>query len=97
MNISSIIKNEALMIKTIVAISAVILAGVLIGLGEYGIDLSAVFLGTPWSSSHEPTRGIIAIEGGIIAITLLFGGLFVGGIMALVRKNGKIQEAKESE
>ena len=97
MNISSIIKNEALMIKTIVAISAVILAGVLIGLWQYGIDLSNVFLGTPWNSSLAHTRGIIAIEGGIIAITLLFGGLFIAGIAALVRKNGKIQEAKESE
>ena len=85
-NISSIIKNEALMIKTIVAISAVILAGVLIGLWQYGIDLSNVFLGTPWNSSLAHTRGIIAIEGGIIAITLLFGGMFLAGIMALITR-----------
>ena len=86
MNLLSIIKNEPLVIKATVAVSAVILAGVLIGLWQYGIDLSAVLLGTPWSSPHEPTRGIIAIEGGIVAVTLLFGGLFVGGIMALVKR-----------
>ena len=96
-NAERIITHETLMIKIGVAISAVILAGVLIGLWQYGIDLSNVFLGTPWNSSLAHTRGIIAIEGGIIAITLLFGGLFIAGIAALVRKNGKIQEAKESE
>ena len=85
-NAAWILKNETLMIKISVAICGVILAGVLIGLWQYGIDLSAVLLGTPWSSPHEPTRGIIAIEGGIVAVTLLFGGLFIGGIIALVRK-----------
>jgi len=86
MNAAQILKNETLMIKISVVISGVILAGVLIGLWQYGIDLSAVLLGTPWSSPHEPTRGIIAIEGGIVAITLLFGSLFLAGITALIRK-----------
>ena len=86
MNAAQILKNETLLIKISVVICGVILAGVLIGLWQYGIDLSAVLLGTPWSSPHEPTRGIIAIEGGIVAITLLFGSLFLAGITALIRK-----------
>ena len=84
-NRSSILKNETLMIKTVVAISAVILAGVLIGLWQYGIDLSAVFLG-PAEGAHEPSRGIMALEGVIVAVALLFGGLFLAGIMALIKK-----------
>ena len=74
------------MIKAAVAVSAVILAGVLIGLWQYGIDLSAVFLGTPWDSPLSHTRGIIAIKGGIVTVTLLFGGLFLAGITALIKK-----------
>ena len=92
-----VIEREVMMIKVGVAVCGVILAGVLIGLGKYGIDLSNVFLGTPWNSSLPHARGEIAIEGGIVAIALLFGGLFIAGIAVLVRKNGKTQEAKESE
>jgi len=86
MNVASIVKNEALMIKICIALSAIILAGVLIGLWLYGIDLSAVFLGTPWNSPLAHTRGTMAIEGGIVAVTLLFGGLLIAGITALIKK-----------
>ena len=86
MNIPSIIKNETLMIIISVVIFGLLLVGVLIGLWRYGIDLSAVFLGTPWNSPLSQTRGIIAIEGGVVAITMLFGGLFIAGIMALIKK-----------
>ena len=85
-SIASIMKDETLMIKAAVVVSAVILAGVLIGLWQYGIDLSAVFLGTPWNSTLAHTRGTIAIEGGIVAVTLLFGGILLAGIIALIRK-----------
>jgi len=78
--------NETLIIRILVVVSGLVLAGVLMGLWQYGIDLSSVFLGTPWHSPLSHTRGIIAIEGGIVAITLLLGGLFVAGIMALIRK-----------
>jgi len=84
MNIPSIVKNETLMIKISVAVFGLVLAGVLIGTWLSGIDLSAIFLGTPWNSPHAHTRGIIAIEGGIVAVTLLFGGLFIAGLMALI-------------
>ncbi len=77
--------SEAGIIRGSVIICGVIIAAVLIGTWQYGIDLSAVFLGTPWQSSLEPSRGITAIEGGIVAITLLFGGLFLAGIIALAR------------
>ena len=86
MKIASIIKNETMIIRILVVVFGLVLAGVLIGLWQYGIDLSSVFLGTPWHSPLPHTRGIIAIEGGIVAVTLLFGGLFVAGIMALIRK-----------
>ena len=78
--------NETMIIRILVVVSGLVLVGVLIGLWQYGIDLSSVFLGTPWQSPLSHTRGIIAIEGGIVAITLLLGGLFVAGIMALIRK-----------
>lgn len=78
--------NETLIIRILVVVSGLVLVGVLIGLWQYGIDLSSVFLGTPWHSPLSHTRGIIAIEGGIVAITLLLGGLFVAGLMALIRK-----------
>jgi len=84
MNIPSIVKNETLMIKISVAVFGLVLAGVLIGTWLSGIDLSAIFLGTPWQSPHAHTRGIIAIEGGIVAVTLLFGSLFIAGLMALI-------------
>jgi len=78
--------NETLIIRSLVVVSGLVLAGVLIGLWQYGIDLSSVFLGTPWQSPLSHTRGVIAIEGGIVAVTLPLGGLFVAGIMALIRK-----------
>ena len=86
MNIMAIIKNETMIIKALVAVSGLILAGVLIGLWRYGVDLSAVLLGTPWNSPLPHTRGIIALEGGIVAITLLLGGLLVAGLMVVIRK-----------
>ena len=86
MSVVSIIKNETVMLIILIAASAVILAGVLIGLWQYGIDLANVFLGTPWHSPLSHTRGIIAIEGGIVAITILFGGLFIAGIMTLIAR-----------
>ena len=85
MKFPSIMKDETLMIKVLIAVSAVILAGVLIGLGRYGIDLSSVFLG-PTEGAHEPSRGIMAIEGALVAVTLLLGGIFIGGMMSLVKK-----------
>jgi len=84
MNIPSIVKNETLMIKISVAVFGLVLAGVLIGTWLSCIDLSAIFLGTPWQSPHAHTQGIIAIEGGIVAVTLLFGGLFIAGLMVLI-------------
>ncbi len=84
MNIPSIVKNETLMIKISVAVFGLVLAGVLVGTWLSGIDLSAIFLGTPWQSPYTHTQGIIAIEGGIIAVTLLFGGLFIAGLMVLI-------------
>ena len=95
-NAEWIIKHEILMIKVGVVVSAVVLAGVLIGLWQYGIDLSAVFLG-PAEGAHEPSRGIMALEGAIVAVTLLFGGLFLAGITVLIRKSGITQEKKAAE
>jgi len=89
-------KHETLMIKVGVVVSAVILAGVLIGLWQYGIDLSAVFLG-PAEGTHEPSRGIMALEGAIVAVALLFGGLFLAGVIALIKKNGVAQETKTAQ
>jgi len=86
MNAAWIVKNETLMIQLLVVVSGVILAGVLIGLWQYGVDLSSVFLGTPWNSPLAHTRSTIALEGGIVAITLLFGGLFIAGVMALITR-----------
>ena len=87
MNIVSILKNEKLAIGFLVVVCGVVLLGVLLGLWRYGIDLATVFLGTPWNSPLEHTRGIMAIEGGIVAVTLLFGGLFVAGMLALIKKD----------
>ena len=84
MNIASIIKSETIIIRISVVVVGLVLAGVLIAAWQYGLDLSAMFLGTPWNSPLSHTRGIIALEGGIVAITLLFGGLFVAGLMALI-------------
>jgi len=78
--------NETGIIKIIVIGCGMILAGTLIGTWLYGVDFSSLFLGTPWQSPLEHTRGIIALEGGIVAITLLFGGLFLAGVIALIKK-----------
>jgi hypothetical protein len=86
MNITSIIRNETMILGIFVAVCGVISGGVLIAAWLCGLDLSAIFLGTPWDSPHAYTRGIIALEGGIVAITLLFGGFFVAGIMALIMR-----------
>ena len=61
----------------------------LIGTWLYGIDLSSIFLGTPWNSPLPHTRGIIALEGVIVGITLPVGGLFVAGLMALIVRRWK--------
>ena len=84
MNITSIIKNETLIIRILVVVVGLVLAGVLIGAWLGGLDLSAIFLGTSWNSLLPHTRGIIALEGGIVAVTLLLGGFFVAGLMALI-------------
>ena len=73
-----------MIIRTLVVVFGLVLAGVLIAAWLYGLDLSSIFLGTPWDSALPHTRGIIALEGGIVAITILFGGLFVAGLMALI-------------
>ena len=64
MNIASIIKNESMIIRTLVVVFGLVLAGMLIGLWQYGVDLSAVLLGTPWNSPLQHTQGVIALEGG---------------------------------
>ncbi len=84
MTIASIIRNETLIIRVCVVVFGLVLAGVLISAWQYGLDLSSIFLGTPWNSPLSHTRGIIALEGGIVATALLFGGLFVAGLMALI-------------
>ena len=84
MNIASIIKTETMIIRILVVVFGLVLAGVLIGAWLYGLDLSSMFLGTAWNSPHAHTRGIIALEGGIVAITLIFGGLLIAGLMALI-------------
>lgn len=90
-------KDLRTLIKAAVGVSAVILLGVLIGLSQYGIDLSNVFLGTPWHSPLPHDRGEEAIVGGIVFITLVFGGLFVGGIMALLIDNKKAEDNTEAQ
>ena len=76
--------NETMIIRILVVVFGLVLAGVLIGAWQYGLDLSSIFLGTSWNSPLAHTRGIMALDGGIVAITLLFGGLFVAGLMALI-------------
>ena len=78
-----------MIIRTLVVVFGLVLAGVLIAAWLYGLDLSSIFLGTSWNSPHAHTRGIIALEGGIVAITILFGGLFVAGLMALIVRKQK--------
>ena len=87
-------KDETLMYKALVAVSAVILAGMLIGLSRYGIDLSSVFLGTHWNSPLAETRGTIALEGAIASITIVFGGLFIMGIMVLLKGRRKTKSTE---
>lgn len=83
-NASWVMKHETLLIKAGVLISGIVLAGVLIGLWQYGISLSSVFFGPP-EGAHEPSRGIMALEGAIVAVVLLFGGIFLAGLMVLIR------------
>ncbi len=78
--------NESTIIRILVVVFGLVLTVVLVGLWQYGVDLSAIFLGTPWNSPLPHTQGVIALEGGLVAITLLFGGLFVGGLMALIAR-----------
>ena len=88
------------LIATSVYVSAVILTGVLIGLWRYGIDLGSVFVGTHWTSALNPTsKGIIAVEGALVLITLGFGGLFVFGLAAMIkgRMNHKQQPQQKTE
>ena len=78
--------NETVIIRVCVIVSGLVLAGVLIGAWQYGLDLSSIFLGTPWNSTLPHNRVTIALEGVIVGIALPFGGLFFAGIMALIRK-----------
>ena len=55
--------NESMIIRILVVVFGLVLAGVLIGLWQYGVDLSAVLLGTPWNSPLPHTQGVIALEG----------------------------------
>ena len=90
--------HEEQAIKYMVGISAVILIGVLIGLWQYGIDLGTVFLGTKWmSASHGQTKGIIALEGAIVAVSLLFGSLLITGIVILAKRRKEAQRAKAAQ
>ena len=91
---------ERAIIVASVYVSAVILVGLLIGLWRYGIDLGSVFVGTHWSSPLDPTsKGIIAIEGGLVFLTLGFGGLLIFGVMALIKEklNHKQQPQQKTE
>ncbi len=72
------------------------MAGVLIGLGLYGVDLASVFLGTPWRSSLPSGQTAMVLEGIIVSVTILFGGLLVAGIIALaVEKPPKEKSAEK--
>ena len=62
--------NERKIIITLTYISGIIVAAVLIGLWRYGVDLSTVFLGTPWKSSLTYGRGAMALEGAIVFVTI---------------------------
>ncbi len=100
MKMSEIKIMERTFIVASVYVSAVILAGLLIGLWRYGIDLGHVFLGTPWDSPLDPhSRGIIAIQGGLVFLTLAFGGLFIFGVLTLIKdkSNPKQQPEKKTE
>ena len=78
--------SETMIIRTFVVLSGLVLAGVLIAAWLYGLDLSSIFLGTPWNSTLPHNRVAIALEGVIVGIALPFGGLFFAGVMALIRK-----------
>lgn len=73
---------ERPLIVAVAYVSGVILAAVLIGLWRFGIDLGSVFFGT--HPATEPSRGIMAIEGGLVFITLIFGGLFIFSVTTLI-------------
>lgn len=89
-------KHEIFVIKAGIAISVIVLAGVLIGLWQYGIDLGVVFLGPP-EGAHEPSRGIIALEGAIVAVSLFFGAIFLAGVIALAKKRRASKPAVAKE
>ncbi len=80
----------------LVLISTLALAGTLIGLSLYGIDIPATLLGTPWRSRLPDDRTAMAIQGGIVTITILFGSLLIAGIIALAVKNDKPKQTKDS-
>jgi hypothetical protein len=95
-NVGWAIKNEMLVIKGSIAISVIILLGVLIGLSKYGINLRSVFLG-PAEGASEPSRGIIALEGAVVAVSLLFGAIFLAGVIILAKKRIASQPAATKE
>jgi len=78
--------NAGILLIFATVASVVILLGILIGLWAYGVDMGHVFIGTPWDSSLPLARGEIALIGGIVAITLTFGGILVGGLIAALKK-----------
>lgn len=84
-----------------VYVSAIIIIGLIIGLWRYGIDIGHVFLGTPWNSPLDShSRGIIAIQGGLVFLTLAFGGLFIFGVLALLndkRNHKQPEQPKKTE
>lgn len=84
-NVGWAIKNEMFVLKGSIAISVITLLGVLIGLSKYGIDLGSVFLGPP-EGAHEPSRGIIALEGAVVAVSLLFGAILLAAVIILAKK-----------
>jgi len=84
-NVGWAIKNEMLVLKASIAISLIILLGVLIGLSKYGVDLGSVFLGPP-EGAPEPSRGMIALEGAVVAVSLLFGAIFLAGVIIMAKK-----------
>lgn len=94
-NVGWAIKNEMFVLKGSIAISVITLLGVLIGLSKYGIDLRSVFLGPP-EGAPEPSRGIIALEGAVVAVSLLFGAILLAAVIILAkRRASKPAVAKE--
>ncbi len=73
------------------------LAGTLIGLSAYGVDLSATLFGTPWRSPLPDDRVAMALKGVIVTVTILFGSLLVAGIIALAVGSEPAQEKPEEK